>query len=113
MIAKMMVAATGFNICFLKGRQAAWLQVEGLPGLMTEIRECTSDLLQSLFTAMSTRARASMVMLETQVKEALIEELTQKALCPQVNPVQRYRHDMGRTARGRLWEGKGHLRGEP
>ena len=69
---------TGFVQDVHKGRQAAWLQMEGFDLLVSELRNGTSDLLQASLQAMEQDAKIMLVRMQTDLAEALVEELTDK-----------------------------------
>ena len=73
-----MVQLTGHKSCFWKGRMGPWLQVVGIQHLTNMITTSTSDQLQSSVSAMTERKRGIFLSLESVIKAALIEELTQK-----------------------------------
>lgn len=75
---RMLKRKLGYDACHLKGRQGAWFQAVGYEQLLHEIGTCSSDLLQELFGAMEGDAKFNFVRLQTELAEALKEELKDK-----------------------------------
>ena len=69
---------SGWEKCCWRGKQAVWLQMEGLDTLCEDIAACSSDLLQSLLEDMPPKQKSELVRMQAQLAEALVEELRDK-----------------------------------
>ena len=76
--ASVMEERTGFKHCYMKGRQAVWLQTGGLKSLLDGLQRTTSDLLQKKLLAMDAAQRGSLVRVMSDLAETLAEELRDK-----------------------------------
>ena len=71
-------SSTGFGHCYMQGRQAVWFQAVGLDQLLAEVEACSSDLLQEMLSNMTAEKRASLVRLQCEMSQCLVEELRDK-----------------------------------
>ena len=69
---------TGFRVCPMKGRTAAWIQREGIDRLIFDVRNSTSPTLQAMMTDMSAVGRGDLAGVQAGLQDSLIEELTSK-----------------------------------
>jgi hypothetical protein len=105
---QIMLQRHGYKHCFMKGRQAVWFQIDGLPALCNQLMQCTSDLLQRRLSGMGPDERHRLVRKMSALGEGIREEVMDKLAFHFELPYNSVRIYLGELVPSRLEEARGY-----